>query len=261
MMWGSLSLGNSGWPGLTVFALILVAMVTCRTAAMSYNRIADRDIDAKNPRTATRAIPAGLLQLRTANLYFFGSVVLFLGASALLNPLTLILSPIALLVTLGYSKSKRFTWLCHFILGLSLGIAPAAAHIAVTGRIDSVIFPLVAAVLCWTSGFDLIYALQDEAFDKENGLHSVPERFGKAKALLISRSLHTLAVVLLAASGAAFGAGIWWYAGCVFAAAMLFYEQSLVKPDDLSRVNMAFFTLNGFVSIGMFAFALLDIVL
>lgn len=258
MIWASRSVSGSLWPGGWKFGWIVVAMVSARSAAMTYNRIADRAIDTENPRTAKRAIPAGILTLRTANLYFFTSIALFVLASAMLNPLALALSPLALLVTLGYSLTKRFTWLCHWVLGLGLGIAPAASWIAVTGKLDPNILWLTATVTLWTAGFDLIYALQDEAFDREKGLHSLPERIGAARALGVSRLCHVLAIASLVMAGVAFGASAWFWGGVVLAAGLLIYEQSLVRPNDLSRVNMAFFTLNGFVSIGVFLFAWAD---
>ncbi len=259
MMWGSIAARGSAWPGATVFWLVIIAMVSCRSAAMAFNRIADRDIDAINPRTATRAIPAGLLTLSQAHLYFGLSVMIFLVASWLLGPLCLYLSPVALLTTLGYSRTKRFTSLCHFVLGLSLGIAPTAAWIASTGSLDIRIVLLTLAVLGWTAGFDIIYSLQDDQFDREQGLHSVPVRLGRSRALLVSRICHVAAVAFLAAAGRAVGAGVLYFVGVVFAGALLIYEQSLVKPDDLRKVNMAFFTLNGFVSIGVFLFTLADV--
>jgi 4-hydroxybenzoate polyprenyltransferase len=259
MMWGSLAVGQAGWPGWDKFLLILVAMVSCRSAAMAYNRIADRDIDARNPRTKMRAIPAGLLTLRQSSIFFFGSCIVFFAAAALLNPLALVLSPVALATTLLYSISKRFTPLCHFILGLSLGIAPAAAFIGASGTLHWSIVPMTLAVLFWTAGFDLIYALQDEDFDRENGLRSMPQTLGKANALNLSRVCHIFAVGCLAVGGYLAGSGAIYFAGVLFAAILLGYEQSLVKPDDLSRVNLAFFTLNGFVSLGVFAFALVDV--
>ncbi|MCG9894220.1 MAG: putative 4-hydroxybenzoate polyprenyltransferase [Fimbriimonadaceae bacterium] len=259
MMWGSLSAGGNGWPGWWIFTLIVVAMVSSRSAAMAYNRIADRDIDAENPRTKIRAIPAGLLSLRQANLFFFGSCIVFFAAAALLNSLTLILSPVALFIVLLYSRTKRFTWLCHFVLGLSLGIAPAAAWIGVTGSLSPTILPLVGAVLLWTAGFDLIYALQDDEFDRAHGLRSLPARFGRRSALWVSRFCHAGAVGLLAWSVLMAGGGLWSWLGVGFAACLLAYEQSLVRPDDLSRVNLAFFTLNGFVSLGVFGFVLIDV--
>ena len=254
MIWAS----PSGWPGWRVFLLILLAMVSCRTAAMTYNRIADRDIDAVNDRTKMRAIPAGLLSLRTVNLYFYASLVLFVFAAASLNWVTLVLSPVALFVTVFYSKTKRITWLCHAWLGASLAIAPNGAWIAVVGKLDLVPVCLSLAVLFWTAGFDIIYALQDEEFDRENKLHSIPAKFGKERALMISRVSHVVAIVFLVAAFAITKATwIGWLAP-VFAALMLAYEQSLVKPNDLSRVNFAFFTLNGFISVGVFAFVLVD---
>lgn len=259
MMWGSLSANDSAWPGWRIFGLIVLAMVSCRSAAMAFNRILDRDIDAKNPRTAMRAIPAGLLSLGQVQLFFYLSCGLFLLSACLLNPLALALSPAALLVTLGYSATKRFTWLCHFVLGLSLGIAPAASWIAATGTLHPAILPLVAAVLFWTAGFDLIYALQDDEFDKSLGLHSFPSRFGRKAALITSRFAHIAAIGFMSWAVFLTGAGPLAWLGVAFAACLLAYEQSLVKADDLSKVNLAFFTLNGFVSLGVFVFAFLDV--
>ena len=258
MMWGSRYVSKSAWPGWSIFFWIVVAMVSCRSAAMAYNRIADREIDAKNPRTKMRAIPSGLLQLRQVNLFFYGSCAIFFVACWRLNPLALALSPIALAVTLFYSITKRFTPLCHFVLGLSLGIAPSAAWIATTGKLAAPIIPITLAVLFWTGGFDIIYALQDDEFDRAQGLRSLPQTVGRTKALIISRLSHTLAVLCLAAGGAMVGAGPIWFAGVAFAAGLLVYEQSLVNPEDLSKLNMAFFTLNGYVSLGLFFFALGD---
>ncbi len=225
---------------------------------MAWNRIADRDIDALNPRTTVRAIPAGLLSLRTANLYFYGSVVVFLIAAAMLNTLSLILAPVALLVTLGYSITKRFTPLCHFVLGLGLGIAPAAAWVAVRGDVTWPVVALTGAVMFWTAGFDIIYALQDEKFDGEQGLRSLPQTLGTAKALLVSRVCHVIALGMLSLAVWFMGGGILAWVGVIFAGCLLGYEQSLVKPNDLSKVNLAFFTLNGFISMGVFLFLLLD---
>ncbi len=255
MMWAAVP---SGWPGFRTFFLILLAMVSCRTAAMAYNRIADRDIDAVNDRTKMRAIPAGLLSLRQVNIYFFASCLLFVMAASLLNPLTLVLSPVALFVTIFYSRTKRFTWLCHYWLGLSLGIAPTAAWIAVTGQFAVRPLLLTLAVMFWTAGFDIIYALQDEEFDRDHGLHSVPAKFGKERALLISRFTHLVSFGFLVASFTGATHSVFGYAALVFAGVMLAYEQSLVKPHDLRKVNMAFFTLNGCISVGVFLIALVD---
>lgn len=259
MIWGSRSVGGSGWPGWATFAWIVVAMVSCRSAAMAFNRIADRDIDAKNPRTKIRAIPAGILSLNQVNLFFFISCALFFLAAGMLNPLTLLLSPVALGITLFYSRTKRFTPLCHFVLGLSLGIAPAAAWIATTGKLGAPAMLLTLAIVGWTAGFDIIYALQDEDFDRAEGLRSIPETFGKVKALTISRGSHVAAVAFLAGAAAVIHVGILGWVGVVLAAGLLIYEQSLVKPNDLSKVNLAFFTLNGFVSLAVFGFVLLDV--
>lgn len=258
MMWGARSTLGTPWPGGAILFWIVVAMVSCRSAAMAFNRIADREIDARNPRTKMRAIPAGLLQLRQVSVFFYASCAIFFAAAWMLNPLAFYLSPIALGVTLFYSLTKRFTPLCHFVLGVSLGIAPSAAWIGSTGKLDWAIVPITLAVICWSAGFDIIYSLQDEEFDRENRLRSLPQTVGKARALTISRVSHVLAVVFFGVGGAMVGVGIFWWLGVAFAAALLTYEQSLVKPDDLSRVNMAFFTLNGFVSLGIFVFALLD---
>jgi 4-hydroxybenzoate polyprenyltransferase len=261
MVWASVASGGTGWPGWEVFGLIVLCMVSARSAAMAYNRIADRDIDAMNPRTATRAIPAGLLSLRQSSLFFFGSCVVFFVGAALLNTLTLALSPVALFVILFYSRTKRFTPLSHFVLGLSLGIAPAAAWASVTGRLDWVVLPMCLAVMFWTAGFDIIYSLQDEEFDREHGLRSLPQSVGGRAALAWSRVCHVLAVLLLGVACYLMGAGLSAWLGVAFAFALLAYEQSLVRVNDLSRVNLAFFTLNGFVSIGFFGFVLLDVLL
>ena len=258
MMWGTNTVHGRGWPGWSTFLWVLVAMVSCRSAAMAFNRIADKDIDALNPRTKTRAIPAGLLQMKQASLFFYGSCILFFVASGMLNPLALYLSPLALGVTLFYSKTKRFTPLCHFVLGLSLGIAPAAAWIASTGTLANQIGFITFAVVFWSSGFDIIYALQDDDFDREHRLRSLPQTLGRSKSLMVSRICHVLAVAFLIAGGVAIHTGILWFVGVGVAGGLLFYEQSLVKPSDLSKVNMAFFTLNGFVSLGLFVFALGD---
>lgn len=261
MMWGSISAFQTAWPGWGKFLLIVLAMVSCRSAAMAFNRIVDRDIDAVNPRTDKRALPAGDLKVKQARLFFYASCALFFIAAGFLNPLSLALSPVALAVTLLYSFTKRFTPACHFVLGLSLGIAPAASWIAATGRLEWPIVWITAAVMFWTAGFDIIYSLQDEEFDRSHGLRSLPESLGKKKALVISRFSHLTAVALLILGGVSVGAGIAYFVGVTCAAMLLIYEQSLVKPHDLSRVNLAFFTLNGFVSIGVFVFALLDILL
>lgn len=258
MMWGSLSARHTPWPGWGVFLWIVIAMISCRSAAMAFNRIADRDIDALNPRTKSRALPSGLIRLAHAYLFFMASCLLFFLAAGMLNRLTLLLSPVALFVTLFYSKTKRFTSLSHFVLGLSLGIAPSAAWIGASGSLSWAIVPVTLAVALWTAGFDLIYSLQDVDFDLEQGLRSLPETIGVARALLISRVCHGWAIALLAFAGYLVHAGPVFFGGVAVAAGLLAYEQSLVKPTDLSKVNIAFMNMNGFVSVGLFAFALAD---
>jgi len=200
-----------------------------------------------------------LLQLSQVTWFFAISCGLFFWSAWQLNSLAFALSPVALGVTLFYSHTKRFTPLCHYVLGFSLGIAPAAVWIATTGTFGLEALALVSAVTFWTAGFDIIYSLQDEEFDRGLGLRSIPQTFGKAKALLISRVSHVLSVGSLLAFGLAAPVGVFYWIGVALAAALLTYEQSLVKPDDLSKVNLAFFTLNGFVSLGLFAFVLLDL--
>lgn len=256
MLWAA-----QGWPGWWTFGWIVVAMVSCRSAAMAYNRIVDRDVDALNPRTSMRALPAGLLRLGHANLFLWLGAAIFVLAAAMLNPLALALSPVALGVTFFYSHTKRFTRWSHFVLGASLGIAPSAAWVAVVGAIPPVALALTGAVLLWTAGFDILYALQDDDFDREHGLHSLPSAIGRPRAILTSRLCHFFAVGLLALAGWFYGAGFVYFIGVAVVAGMLAYEQSLVRADDLSRLDTAFFTVNGFVSIGLFVFAWIDFVL
>lgn len=250
-----------GWPGWRVFGLVALAMVSARSAAMAFNRLVDAKIDANNPRTAARALPAGDLRPGQVGSFLAASVAVFFLAAALLNPLALALSPVALFVLMFYSYTKRFTWLCHLLVGLSLGLAPAAAWVAVTGEFSWAPLFWVFAVMFWTAGFDVLYALQDEEFDRESGLHSIPARFGRRAAIVVSRVFHLAAVGFLVAAGFRVDAGIAYFAGCAAVLALLAYEQSLVSEDDISKLNFAFFTLNGYVSIGFFAFCLLDVLL
>jgi 4-hydroxybenzoate polyprenyltransferase len=254
----SLLYAAEGVPSARVVGWILVAMVSARTAAMAFNRIADRDIDALNPRTRTRALPAGLLTMQQMSIAMLVSVLLFLYAAWQLNWVCFALAPVALVVILGYSYSKRFTPLSHYWLGLSLGIAPSAVWIAVRGTLEPAPVWLTLGVALWVAGFDILYSLQDEAFDRTHGLRSLPQTLGAARAIVVSRVSHALCIGAFLMGGVALGAGAWYYIGVAFAALMLAYEQSLVKPHDLSRLNVAFFTLNGYVSIGLFVFALLD---
>ena len=248
--WGDLA-AKFGW--------IVVAMVAARSAAMAFNRLADAEIDAANPRTRMREIPAGVIS-KTFTWVFvaFWSGVLMLAAY-MLNPLCFRLSPVALAIVLGYSYTKRFTAFSHLVLGFALGIAPAAAWIAIRGSLDWPILLLTAAVTLWTAGFDIIYSCQDRDFDREAGLHSVPARLGIRNSLLVSRGLHVAMIGLLVWLSQALGLGALSIAGIAVVAALLVYEHSLVKPDDLSRVNAAFFTVNGFVSILFFVFWAADV--
>jgi 4-hydroxybenzoate polyprenyltransferase len=248
----------NGLPTPYMFGWILVAMVGARSAAMAFNRIVDARFDAANPRTAKRAIPAGLLTIPQVALFTVVSVALFVLAAYQLNPLCLALSPVALLAVLGYSYTKRFTSLSHLFLGFAIGIAPIGAWIAVTGRFDAVSLLLGAVVLLWIGGFDIIYALQDVEFDSRVGLYSLPKRLGRARALLVSRLMHALMLGLLALVGVFAGLHVAYFVGVVVIALLIAYEQSIVSPDDLSRVNVAFFTLNGWVSVSLLAFVLLD---
>lgn len=257
----SAMLAANGLPDLPVLAWILVAMVGARSAAMAFNRIADRHLDKINPRTADRALPSGTLKLAEVWIFTLAGVGVFILAAWMLNPLAFALSPIALLVILGYSYTKRFTNLSHLILGLALGIAPTGAWIAVTGRIDLAPLILSAAVMFWTAGFDIIYALQDIEFDRKTGLFSIPKALGESNALRVSRLFHAITAGLLAIFGGVLGLGIVYYAGVILVTAALFYEQALVKPNDLSKVDLAFFNTNGFISIGYFLFTALDLLI
>jgi 4-hydroxybenzoate polyprenyltransferase len=226
---------------------------------MAFNRIADASIDAANPRTSTRAIPSGMLSKSfTWGFVVFWSLV-FVAAAWMLNPLCLQLAPVALAVVFGYSYTKRFTALSHLVLGFALGIAPAAAWIAIRGSLEPVILLLTAAVMCWTAGFDIIYSCQDFDFDRRTGLHSVPQSLGIARALLVARLLHVAMVTLLLALWRLLGLGWLGLGGIVVVAALLIYEHCLVKADDLSRVNAAFFAVNGYVSVLFFLFWAADL--
>ncbi len=238
---------------------IVVAMVGARSAAMGFNRILDADIDARNPRTRMRHLPAGLLSTGFAWGFVAVSVVVFLLAARALNPLCLKLAPAAMAVLFFYSFTKRFTTFSHLILGLSLGIAPAAAWIAVAGSLDPRILWLSAAVTFWTAGFDIIYACQDYEFDQREGLFSLPRRFGISGALWIARFFHVIMIACLIALAVTFELGWLSLVGIGAIILLLAYEHSLVKAGDLSRVDAAFFTVNGYVSVLFFLFWAADI--
>ncbi|MFZ0473083.1 MAG: UbiA-like polyprenyltransferase [Bacteroidales bacterium] len=234
---------------LRTFLLMLACMVFARSAAMAFNRYADYRYDSLNPRTATREIPSGRISKRNALVFVIISSLLFITATALLNRLTLVLSPVALIVILGYSYTKRFTPLCHLILGLGLSLAPIGAYIAVTGTFALLPVIYSGIVLTWVSGFDIIYAMQDEKFDRQTGLYSIPAVTSPRKALLISAALHVLSALLVVAAGLAGDAGIMYWTGALIFLALLVYQHSIVKPDDLSRVNLAFGTTNGIAGV------------
>jgi 4-hydroxybenzoate polyprenyltransferase len=243
-------LAANGLPALRQIFWIVVAMVGARSAAMAFNRIADRNFDARNPRTANRAIPAGLLSVGFVWAFTIVAGAVFLFAAAMLNRLTLILAPVALASVLLYSFTKRWTQLSHLVLGWCLSIAPTGAWIAVRGEIGSAV-PLLLSlvVLLWTAGFDVLYACQDYDFDRREGLRSIPARVGINRALWISRALHAAAFVALVGLFVATGLGPLAFAGVIATGALLIYQHRLVRADDLGRLNAAFFTTNAFVSV------------
>jgi 4-hydroxybenzoate polyprenyltransferase len=242
-----------------LFVKVLLCMVFARTAAMAFNRYADREIDKQNERTASREIPAGIIKAQTALLLTIVSSALFIITCWFINPLCFYLSPIALLVTLGYSYSKRFTSLSHLILGLGLSLAPVGAYIAVTGKFHLLPIPLSIAVLSWVAGFDIIYALQDVDFDKKQKLFSIPAYMGVKTALRVSSVLHLLTVACLVWEGIYAGFHNFYWAGVGIFTALLIYQHSIVKPGDLSRVNLSFFTANGTASIVFCLFVLAEL--
>jgi len=254
-------LAANGWPSAHQLLWIVVAMVSARSAAMAFNRLADASIDAANPRTATRALPAGTLTPGFVTTFVLVSCGIFVLAASQLNRLTFWLSPVALAVLLLYSYTKRFTRWSHLVLGFALGIAPSAAWIAVRGSYDPRMLLLTAAVTFWVGGFDVLYACQDHDFDKEAGLHSIPRYVGIPNALWIARAFHLLMLFLLVSLVVAFGLGKFAMAGVAAVALLLAYEHSLVKHDDLSRLNAAFFTMNGVISVVFFAFVAADLLI
>jgi len=236
---------------------IVVAMIGARSAAMGFNRLADQAIDARNPRTAGRELPRGALSRGEVWMFVGVSALALIGAAAMLNPLCLLLSPVALLVVMGYSYTKRFTSLSHLVLGLALSIAPVGAWLAVRGRFDVAPIFLALAVLAWVAGFDTIYSCQDVDFDRREGLRSLPALLGIARALTVSRVLHVAAVILLAALYTRAPLHPVYLVGVGAVAVLLVYEHSLVSADDLSRVDAAFFTVNGWISVGYLVFTVL----
>lgn len=254
-------LAAGGFPSSRQLVWIIVAMVAARSAAMAFNRWADAAIDAVNPRTRTRALPAGHLSPAFVVTFVVISSGVFILAASQLNHLSLLLSPVALAVLLLYSYTKRLTRWSHLVLGFALGIAPAAAWIAVRGSLDPRILLLTAAVTFWVGGFDVLYACQDCDFDRQAGLHSVPRFFGIGAALWIARAFHLIMVGLLVALVMVFGLGFLATAGIVVVILLLLYEHSMVKPNDLSKLNAAFFTMNGVISVLFFVFVAADVLL
>ena len=247
-----------------VLLLVLLCMIFARSAAMAFNRYLDRNIDQANPRTANREIPAGVISPKNALLFVIINCLLFIATTWFINLLCFYLSPVSLIVVLGYSFTKRFTFLCHFVLGLGLSLAPIGAYLAMGGGFDLIPILFSALVFVWVSGFDIIYALQDEEFDKSNALYSVPATIGKKSALRVSEGLHLICIVLLffavralLANFSEFGWIIYLAAG-IFSA-LLIYQHSLVRPNDLSRVNLAFFTTNGIASVIFGSLFILDV--
>ena len=241
--------------------LVILCMVLARNTAMGFNRLADKDYDALNPRTRKREIPSGILSARAASVFVIINAVLFIVTTGFINRLTLFLSPVALLVILGYSLTKRFTSLCHFVLGLGLSLAPVGAYISVTGKFSALPIIYSFVVLSWVSGFDIIYALQDDDFDKTNKLYSVPSVKGKKKALAISIFVHVITLALVMAAGFVGKSGLLFWTGATVFTLLLIYQHSIVRPDDLSKVTMAFATTNGIASIIFAFFVILDLII
>lgn len=242
-----------------VFVLVLLCMITARSAAMAFNRYLDRTFDAKNPRTAIREIPAGIITANSALWFTIVCCAAFVVSCYFINNMVLWLSPIALFVILFYSYTKRFTALCHLVLGLGLSLAPLGAYLAVTAEFALLPILFSATVIFWVSGFDIIYALQDEEFDRSNRLHSIPAALGKAKALHVSELLHVLSAACVIAAGV-YGHFHWVYwIGIAVFVGMLWYQHSIVKPTDLSRVNIAFMTANGIASVVFAVFVIADL--
>ncbi len=242
-------------------SLVLICMVTARSAAMAFNRYLDSHFDAKNPRTAIREIPAGIISKESALRFVIINCIVFIIATFFINQICFFLSPVALFVILFYSYTKRFTALCHLVLGVGLSLAPIGAYLAVTGVFALLPVLFSFTVLFWVSGFDIIYALQDEDFDRSQQLHSIPAALGKTKALRVSELLHVLSAICVVSAGFYGHFGYWYWAGIAVFIGMLIYQHSIVKPTDLSKVNIAFMTANGIASVVFAAFVLLDVFL
>jgi len=253
--------GEWGIGGMSIlFLKVFGCMVFARTAAMAFNRYADRRIDAMNERTRSRELPSGAISSSAALALVVVSSLAFVATAFFINRICFYLSPVALAVVLGYSLTKRFTWLCHFILGLGLSLAPIGAYLAVTGRFDFLPLLFSATVLTWVGGFDIIYALQDEDFDKSQKLYSIPAWLGKRKAMRVSELAHFISMLCVVSAGVMAHFGLWYWIGTAFFIFLLFYQHALVKPNDLSKVNLAFFTTNGIASIVFAVFVVIELV-
>ncbi|MFZ3135977.1 MAG: UbiA-like polyprenyltransferase [Thermodesulfovibrionales bacterium] len=247
-------------PDFITFVWITIAMVSARSFAMAVNRLIDMEIDRRNPRTAERALPKGLLSVSSVILFSFISLTVFLLAVYNLSPVCRYLWPIVVIPFIVYPYTKRFTWLSHFVLGLCLGLAPVGAWIAVTDNISPEPFLIGTAVLLWVAGFDIFYAIQDIAFDRQQKLHSIPARFGVRTSLFLTKILHFISIALLSWVGIRLNLGIFYFIGVCITAILLTYENSIIKPNDLSKLNMAFFTMNGVASILMFCFVAIEVI-
>jgi 4-hydroxybenzoate polyprenyltransferase len=244
-----------------LLGLVVLCMIFARSAAMAFNRLIDTDVDKENPRTAIREIPAGIISKGSALAFVILNSLFFVAATYFINTICFYLSPVALLVILGYSYTKRFTFLCHLILGLGLSLAPIGAWLAVTGEFALLPVLFSFAVLFWVSGFDIIYALQDEAFDKSKGLHSIPAAIGTKNALLLSSVFHFFSAGFILSAGFIGNGGVYYWIAAAIFSGLLLYQHSLVKPNDLSKVNIAFFTTNGIASIVFATLAIADLYL
>lgn len=251
----------SYWGIAKLLFLVILCMIFARSAAMAFNRWLDKNFDAKNPRTAVREIPAGIIKSNNALFFVIANCILFIACTFFINKICFYLSPVALFVVLFYSYTKRFTALCHLVLGVGLSLAPIGAYLAVTGQFALLPILFSFSVLFWVSGFDIIYALQDEEFDKSNQLHSIPAALGKSKALMVSNLLHILSAACVISAGLYGHFGLWYWIGVAIFCGLLIYQHTLVKPTDLKKVNMAFFTTNGIASVVFAIFVILDLFL
>ncbi len=254
-------LAARGVPPLRVILWITVAMFGARSAAMGFNRWADRKFDAANPRTSNRALPLGLVSPGQVVLFTFASSVLLVLAAYMLNPLAFYLSPVALAIVFFYSYTKRFSYLSHLFLGFAISGAPLGAWIAVAGRLDAPAIVLGLAVVFWLTGFDTLYALQDMVFDRKAGLYSIPQRFGIRRSLWISRAAHMITMASLFYLGSLLSLGWFYYTGVVISLVLIVYEHALIRENDLSKLNFAFFNMNGYISMTIFIFTLLDMLM